>query len=75
MVYLKNELKLETTNPEEIDIKDELFLNCMNWAVAEIFKRIGLANFKPVNVTYLGNIFFDGQVIHIPYIKLYISYI
>ena len=35
MVYFEIDLKKETTNPEKMEIKDELVLHGMNWEAAD----------------------------------------
>ena len=35
MVYLQIDLKKQATNSDDTDIKDELFLNGMNWVEAD----------------------------------------
>ena len=35
MVYFQIDSKRETTNPDEVDIKDKLLLNSMTWSESE----------------------------------------
>ena len=56
-----------------MEIKDELALNDMTWAESDKIEYNTIGTFqtsdsnKPATVTNLGIIFFDGQVMHIPY--------
>ena len=40
------DLKKETANPDKMDIKDELILNCMNWVSADEIKYNTMGEFK-----------------------------
>ena len=46
MVYLKIDLKKETTNPDEMEIKDELILNGMTWASADDTEYNNIGEFQ-----------------------------
>ena len=46
MVYFQIDLKKETTNPDEMDIKDELVIHGMTWAAADEIEYITIGEFQ-----------------------------
>ena len=46
MIYLQIDLKKETTNLDEMEIKDELFLNGMTWASEEAIGYNAIGSFQ-----------------------------
>ena len=62
-------LKKETTNPNEMKIKDELVLKGTNQAAADDIEYNTMGAFKLVNVIHMDIMLLNGQVMHIPYRK------
>ena len=65
MVYFQIDLKKEITNPDNMEIRDELFLNGMTWAAADYIENNTIGSFQtsdsntPVYYIFLctGNVY------------------
>ena len=66
----KLNLKKETTNPNEMKIKDELVLQGMTQAAADEIEYNTMGAFKLATKTHMDIILLNGQVMHIAYSKI-----
>ena len=56
-----------TTNPDDMEIKDELFVNGINWAAADYIEYHTIGAYQTRDSNTPGYYIFNGQVMHIPY--------
>ena len=54
MVYIQIDLKKETTNPYDMEIKDELVLSGMNWEASDKIQYSTVGAFQTSNINTPG---------------------
>ena len=54
MIYCRIDLKKETTNPDKMDIKNELVLNDMTWEAADKIEYNTIGEFQTSDINMPG---------------------